>query len=558
MDPLQKQMLDDVFDAFSMLSNGAIVSMMHVQGNTTRWSPAGVELIGLSGEYIENGSMDWADYLHPDDRKRYYEVMAPLISGERHSYDLAYRVRTKSGEYMNFRAVGAVLRDEQGNSSLIGGLLINQGLTEMTDPVTVLPNANAFNKDLGDLIGSNDPFYALQVGTGHFNDINNIHGYSFGNRVLQEMAWLIQDTVKSRGKVYRIKEATFAVLFVKSVSRDQAAAIYDHIRYLFQRGIMVNGVKNILSANGGLISGFGGMNSDSDASYICSCLNYAYEESMQRSHGDLVDFNGSINYEGTASLDLISRIRDCIINDCEGFRLEYDPVIGVENEELKGAEASIFWEDEKHGRVSPDDFIPLLERDLIFEELGDFILENALKDSVKLMTYDPGFLLCVNVYRIQLDSDYFIENLLKLLSETGFPSGQLSLKFSSDCRFIGIDRMRKIIEKLHEHKIIVIIDDFGSGTDSIGFLKSEPVDAVSLSRRFAEGITDNERDFKITDSLIKMAAACVDHINMKGVDSAEILERAKQLNLTTMQGKYFSEKLTSDDFIEKYYSEQRK
>ena len=162
------------------------------------------------------------------------------------------------------------------------------------------------------------------------------------------------------------------------------------------------------------------------------------------------------------------------------------------------------------------------------------------------------------MYRIQLDSDYFIENLLKLLSETGFPSGQLSLKFSSDCRFIGIDRMRKIIEKLHEHKIIVIIDDFGSGTDSIGFLKSEPVDAVSLSRRFAEGITDNERDFKITDSLIKMAAACVDHINMKGVDSAEILERAKQLNLTTMQGKYFSEKLTSDDFIEKYYSEQRK
>ena len=377
MDPLQKQMLDDVFDAFSMLSNGAIVSMMHVQGNTTRWSPDAVETFGLSGEYLNSAVGEWMDRVHQKDRDYFAQHWDEMTHGEHQSFDLKYYVRTKDGNF-TFCSVR------------VGGLLINQGLTEMTDPVTVLPNANAFNKDLGDLIGSNDPFYALQVGTGHFNDINNIHGYSFGNRVLQEMAWLIQDTVKSRGKVYRIKEATFAVLFVKSVSRDQAAAIYDHIRYLFQRGIMVNGVKNILSANGGLISGFGGMNSDSDASYICSCLNYAYEESMQRSHGDLVDFNGSINYEGTASLDLISRIRDCIINDCEGFRLEYDPVIGVENEELKGAEASIFWEDEKHGRVSPDDFIPLLERDLIFEELGDFILENALKDSVKLMTYDPA------------------------------------------------------------------------------------------------------------------------------------------------------------------------
>ena len=61
MDPMFKQQLDDVFDAFTMLSNGAIVNLMHVQGNTTRWSPAGVELFGLSGQSIPNGSMDWGD-----------------------------------------------------------------------------------------------------------------------------------------------------------------------------------------------------------------------------------------------------------------------------------------------------------------------------------------------------------------------------------------------------------------------------------------------------------------------------------------------------------------
>ena len=49
MDPLQKQMLDDVFDAFTMLSNGGFVSLMHVDGGFTRYSAGAVELFGLPG-----------------------------------------------------------------------------------------------------------------------------------------------------------------------------------------------------------------------------------------------------------------------------------------------------------------------------------------------------------------------------------------------------------------------------------------------------------------------------------------------------------------------------
>ena len=88
MEPLQKQMLDDVFDAFQMISGGALVSLMHAEGGVTRWSPGAVELFGLPGEYVPNGAMDWGDYVHPEDRKRYMDVMAPLAGGVLHSYDI--------------------------------------------------------------------------------------------------------------------------------------------------------------------------------------------------------------------------------------------------------------------------------------------------------------------------------------------------------------------------------------------------------------------------------------------------------------------------------------
>ena len=143
MDPLQRQKLDDVFDAFTLLVRGTIVSLMHVDGGYTRYSASAVDLFNLPGEYIPNGAMDWNDYVHPEDRKRYMDAMVALLEGRAQTYDLTYRVRTKTGEYGNFRVVGAVLRGDDGKPSLIGGAMFNEGLSNNTDPVTVLPNRNA-------------------------------------------------------------------------------------------------------------------------------------------------------------------------------------------------------------------------------------------------------------------------------------------------------------------------------------------------------------------------------------------------------------------------------
>lgn len=549
MNPLQKQMLDDVFDAFTMLSNGGFVSLMHVDGGFTRYSAGAVELFGLPGEYIPNGAMDWNDYLHPEDRKRYMDIMMPLLSGGTQTYDLTYRVRTVKGEYVNFRAVGAVLRGSDGKPSLIGGAMINQGLTENTDPVTVLPNKNAYQEKLSQLLEEGESVVSLMIGIDRFSRINEMHSYTYGNRTLQEVAWSIQEVVKDRGTVFRGEGASFLVLS-DTLTRDEAAAIYDHIRYQLQRGIQVNGIKNILTAGGGMISSVG---TEVSASTVYACMNYAYEESRRHKHGDLVDFNGSVNYAGTGTLALINTIRECVADGCRGFALEYLPVIDAQTERVNGAEAVICWQDEHYGKVEPEAFMPILERDFIFEELGDFILEQGLRDGVKLLTHDPGFLLCLNVYRIQLESSYFIDTLLHYLRATGFPPQQLSLKFNNGCRFIGMERLKTVINALHEHGILTIIEDFGSGSDSIGFLRSVPVDAVGINSPLSRDIEADTRARSTLDYLTRMAAEYVAHINVKGISTRQMRDIVRAFSVTTLQGSYFSDPLSLEAFVEKYY-----
>lgn len=156
--------------------------------------------------------------------------------------------------------------------------------------------------------------------------------------------------------------------------------------------------------------------------------------------------------------------------------------------------------------------------------------------------------------RTQLESSYFLDNLNHYLKATGFPPHLLSLKFDNDCRFLGIDLIKSIVTRLHGLKVLAIIGDFGSGTDSLGFLYSEPADAVSISRSFTQRIVRDRKAWNMLDHLTRTASDYVNHINIKGIDTPELLESVKDLCVTTMQGNYFTKPLSFDELVEKYYT----
>ena len=184
----------------------------------------------------------------------------------------------------------------------------------------------------------------------------------------------------------------------------------------------------------------------------------------------------------------------------------------------------------------------------------DFMLERGLSDGVRLLECDPDFLLCLDVYRIQLESGYFIDTLQHYLSATGFPPRQLSLKFDNGCRFIGMERLKSIIQALHARGILTIIEDFGSGSDSIGFLRSEPVDAVSINSQLSRDIETDPRARNTLDYLTRLAAEYVKHINVKGICSPRMRDIVRGFSVTTLQGVGFSDSLSLDALIRKYYS----
>jgi PAS domain S-box-containing protein len=84
------------------------------------WSDDWYGLLGLKNDEIKAGYSNFKSLLHPDDLPRMEEALKQHFYGQ-DIYDVEYRLKHKSGEYLWFRGRGAVQRDNKGNDLRMSG-----------------------------------------------------------------------------------------------------------------------------------------------------------------------------------------------------------------------------------------------------------------------------------------------------------------------------------------------------------------------------------------------------------------------------------------------------
>lgn len=543
-----RKILDDVFKAFMIVGRGNYVTVYDVKDKIGRFSPAIVELLGLAGEYVPLSEIDWSNYTHPEDRLLYKKTMESLFSGEVKGYDLTYRTRLKDGTYAMLRYTGAVIDDDEGKPELIGGTVINEGLTDSTDPVTLLRNEYGFFSDLKAAIELKKNCVVVLCGINKLNSINEEHGYSFGNSVLQQAGWLLQEAVGQEGTVYRMEGAKFAFL-TESLSPEEVALRYEKLRRAALAGLPVENLRQVLTINGGMVHFEGG---HYDERTISASLNFVYNESKFYYNGKLVNYNGAIGRNTHESLELVAEVRDDILMDCKNFSLRYQPVFNAATEKLTAIEALLCWHSKRFGEVPPSAYVPVLERDFLFEELGYWILRQAMKDALKILERKPDLTLNVNISPAQIVDDFLFEEIDKISKAVGFPLKNLCFELTQSCRLIEPDILRRIVRALKRKGILCLIDDFGSGVASIDFLRDLAPDFIKLERDYILNIKDKPGNLQIVRHLSELATELGTKVCLKGIKDAEIRAATKDFPIVNVQGNYYSEAVTLDEIIARY------
>ena len=530
----RKKFLDDWFDIFTVLGRGNFVTVRDAKGKMCRYSPAAAELFGLSGEYVPADEIDWSDFIHPEDRFRYTRMHKKLLDGTSKSCDATYRTRLKDGSYAAIRYVGTSIFDADGKLEFIGAVMINEGLTESTDPVTILRNRYGFFRDIAAAVELKKKCVVVLCGIIHMGKINDEHGYNFGNAVLQEAAWFLQEAVGQDGAVYRMDGAKFAFL-TESLSPEEVAVRYEKFRRAAQAGLPVENVRQVLNVAGGMFSFTGG---NVNEHTIYSCLMFAFNDSKNYHNGKLVNYNGARGHSANESLEMLDEVRNCILLDCENFSLRYQPIFDAQTEKLTSIEALLCWHSDRFGDVPPSAYVPVLENDFLFEELGYWILRR---------------LLSVNISPAQIVDDLLIEEIDKISAATNFPLENLCFELTQSCRRIEPYILRRIIRALKRKGILCLIDDFGSGVASIDFLRDLSPDFVKLEKSYVTDIRDeNSGNLQIVRHLSEMSVELGTKVCLKGIENAAIRELIRQFPVTNVQGHFWSTALSIDEIEQKF------
>ena len=535
--------LDSLFEAFSYVSSANYVYVCDMKTDLSRWNRDAVNYFSLPSEYMTNAGEIWASYIHPDDREEFISDVKKLFSGEQTTHNLQYRARNRFGQYVVCTCRGVVLKNDKGEPAFFCGAMTNHGIENENDVLTGLKNQYGFFLELNNILAEKTPCNLIMLGFTKFLNINNMYGYTIGNRVLQHAARFLQKIADPDDRIYRLDGTKF-VIITERQSLEHIHRVYNGVLERM-RSYSLNGMRINLSLCGSVMK-LNNFNITNKTIY--SCLNYSYQISKNQRHGALVEFNNKPDQTDIDQLVKINTIRNSVGDNCKGFYLKYQPIVDASSEKVMGAEALIRWENSRLGEVRPDEFIPVLENDNVFPVLGMWILRQAMQDALEIVKDNPDFIVSVNLAYSQCEQSNFVNDVISLVESLGFPPHNLCLEITERCRLLDMELLSRIAFTLHSYGIRLALDDFGTGFSSLMIVKTIPFDTIKIDRAFIQDICENDKSEQIVKSITDIASAYGAGVCVEGIENEIMRDKVRKYQVKSIQGFFYSKPVIFDEF----------
>ena len=531
----KSQIFQEMISRISKLSQDSYLMVTDMQHNLTFVPESTAEFLGIPSGWCEDGyKIVLEKSVHPYDCPEYTEEMKKRLRGINLENDLYIRMG-KDKKYVMTQIITDMIL-EQGKNRYFIVLLRNQNVIPEIDPLTDLYGQVKFEKDIVDYIQQGRKVAVLEIEIDHMNDINILYGTNYSDRIQKVLAYRFIYMMDADKAVYRMGNSNYAFI-LRDASREEAAAFLEKIRARLEESVVLenNHFDLKIYASGIILDHYEG-----EISTVQSKLEYVFGKMRTRRDHKLMFFNDLVQINGDVDLDLMKVIHQSVLNQCDGFYVEYQPVVHAQTGEIVGAEALVRWKKEPYGIVPPGMFIDWLESNPCMYDLGNFVLKQALTDAVEFRKSNPDFFINVNMSAKQLERKTFCGVVMALLKETGFPAGQLCLELTERCRSMPVSVMEEKLLYLKQHGVRLAMDDYGTGSASSSVLLQTPMDEIKIDMSFIRGITDNQTKQALVRSMVDFANKADLKSCLEGVEDEKLQNYLRSFGATWFQGYYYS------------------
>jgi diguanylate cyclase (GGDEF)-like protein/PAS domain S-box-containing protein len=377
-----------------------------------------------------------------------------------------------------------------------------------------------------------------------FKYLNSTFGHDAGDGILRETAQRIHDAVRREDTVARHHGDTFAVLF-EGITTSTAVELV--LRKLFQ--VMEKpfylGESEIFLSIGAGIAVF--PDDGRDAGTLLSNAEAAMRQTAGSGTSAYRYFTAEMQHQARQQVQREHELYHAI--ERGEFEIFYQPILAPDTLKVRTVEALLRWNHPCEGRLSPREFIPLLEETGLIVKVGDWVLETACRQIQYWRGHGyPDLRLAVNISARQFQAHDFTTRLEEILAESDMPAEALDLEITESVLMEDCEESRQTLAAVSTMGCRLSIDDFGTGYSSLIYLKQLPVSAVKIDRCFIQGLPHGHHDISIAKAVIGLARNLGLSVTAEGVETREQLDFLGECDCQGVQGFYFAPPMGVSDF----------
>lgn len=409
-------------------------------------------------------------------------------------------------------------------------------------------------------VSSNDKYALVLMDIAKFKVINELYGFDLANVILKDVYGIIQKNLPENSIMARSFAATY-LFIIKYNTEDDINSTVDKIykeieNYNNETMTILKTSYNKAAAKLVPLFGVYLINDVTVPIYImCDRVGLAKRTIANDVNKYISYYDDNLRKQLLIEKNIEDEMHHALATG--QFVMYLQPKYDMKTLKVAGSEALVRWMHPVKGFMPPNDFIPLFEKNGFVLNIDRYIWEQACKAIRSWI--DRGYTpvpISVNVSRLHLSNEFFIDDLKDLIKKYQIPTSLLELELTESAGFEDFNKFLDIVTELKKQGFSIAMDDFGSGYSSLNMLRQIPCDILKLDKEFINDSTTDERGKIVVQHVLSMAK----NLSLKTVsEGIETVEQAKFLTSSgcdIAQGFLYAKPMKLEDFEKIAFPEQ--
>lgn len=406
--------------------------------------------------------------------------------------------------------------------------------SSLTDPLTGLRNREGFLRQLDEsLATATTPVAVALVDLYRFRDLNDGHGHDRGDDALRTVGASLSRLQGPLLSIGRLGGDEFGVALASEVPDLEIGRLRTDLQRQWCDVALSDGTVVDL----GFSVGYAVADSGTPAAELLERADLA--QSSARRSGPL----GVSRYEPQMRSALVARLaaeqalREALAND--RVVVHYQPVVSLLDVRTHSVEALVRMVDDQGRFVSPAEFVPIAEATGLIHELGNVVLETALRDHHVLAAAAGREIgVAVNVSALQLDPNLH-PTVAEALARSEVGASCVTLELTETVLAENQESASAYLSQLRMMGCSIALDDFGTGFSSLAYLAGMPVDILKIDRSFVMGLDHTTSSQVLVRAVVQLARSLGLTTVAEGVETAEQAAMLRALGADYAQGYWY-------------------